>query len=220
MLTENILLKEELAERRGAPRIIGEDARLRQVVQQLHRASGTDATVLPRRGERYRQGAVRTRGSRAEPARDGRSSPSTARRFRRRCSRASCSATRRGIHGCRCPQTGRFELAHRGTLFLDEIGDLPLTLQAKILRALEEKAIRALFGGTQSLHVDVRVVAATNRNLKVRVAERQFRRRILYFRLSVFPIHIPPSARAHRRRDHPRAPVVGSVLTAISTRRR
>ena len=85
---------------------------------------------------------------------------------------------------------GRFELAHRGTLFLDEIGDLPLALQAKILRALEEKEFERV-GGTQSLHVDVRVVAATNRNLKQRVGERQFRED-LYFRLSVFPIQIPP----------------------------
>ena len=82
------------------------------------------------------------------------------------------------------------EVAHRGTLFLDEIGDLPLALQAKILRALEEKRFERV-GGTQSLHVDVRVVAATNRNLKARVAERQFRDD-LYFRLSVFPVQIPP----------------------------
>jgi transcriptional regulator with GAF, ATPase, and Fis domain len=87
-------------------------------------------------------------------------------------------------------KAGRFELAHRGTLFLDEIGDLPLALQAKILRALEEKRFERV-GGTQSLHVDVRVVAATNRNLKQRVAERQFRED-LFFRLSVFPIQIPP----------------------------
>jgi transcriptional regulator with GAF, ATPase, and Fis domain len=85
---------------------------------------------------------------------------------------------------------GRFEVAHRGTLFLDEIGELPLNLQAKILRALEEKRFERV-GGTQSLHVDVRVVAATNRQLKQRVAERQFRED-LYFRLSVFPIQIPP----------------------------
>ena len=85
---------------------------------------------------------------------------------------------------------GRFELAHRGTLFLDEIGDLPLPLQAKILRALEEKEFERV-GGTQSLRVDVRVVAATNRNLKQRVRERQFRED-LYFRLSVLPIQIPP----------------------------
>ena len=92
--------------------------------------------------------------------------------------------------GASARKPGRFELAHRGTLFLDEIGDLPLALQAKILRALEEKQFERV-GGTQSLHVDVRVVAATNRNLKQRVAERQFRED-LYFRLSVFPIQIPP----------------------------
>jgi transcriptional regulator with GAF, ATPase, and Fis domain len=85
---------------------------------------------------------------------------------------------------------GRFELAHRGTLFLDEIGDLPLGLQAKILRALEERRFERV-GGTQSLHVDVRVVAATNRHLKQAVAARVFRED-LYFRLSVFPIMIPP----------------------------
>ena len=81
-------------------------------------------------------------------------------------------------------------MAHRGTLFLDEIGDLPLGLQAKILRALEEKQFERV-GGTATLQVDSRVVAATNRNLKARVAERQFRED-LYFRLSVFPITIPP----------------------------
>ena len=85
---------------------------------------------------------------------------------------------------------GKFELAHRGTLFLDEIGDLPLALQAKILRALEEKTFERV-GGTAPLHVDVRVVAATNRNLKAAVAARQYRED-LYFRLSVFPIVIPP----------------------------
>jgi len=92
--------------------------------------------------------------------------------------------------GAAARKPGRFELAHRGTLFLDEIGDLPLGLQAKILRALEEKRFERV-GGTQSLHVDVRVVAATNRHLKAAVAARQFRED-LYFRLSVFPISIPP----------------------------
>jgi DNA-binding NtrC family response regulator len=75
-------------------------------------------------------------------------------------------------------------------LFLDEIGDLPLSMQAKILRALEEKEFERV-GGTTPLHVDVRVVAATNRNLKAAVAARQYRED-LYFRLSVFPITIPP----------------------------
>ena len=73
--------------------------------------------------------------------------------------------------GASARKPGKFEMAHRGTLFLDEIGDLPLSLQAKILRALEEKRFERL-GGTVSLQVDVRVVAATNRHLKAAVAAR------------------------------------------------
>src|SRR5207302_621627 len=92
--------------------------------------------------------------------------------------------------GASARKPGKFELAHRGTLFLDEIGDLPLPLQAKILRALEEKRFERL-GGTVPIQVDVRVVAATNRNLKAAVATREYRED-LYFRLSVFPITIPP----------------------------
>ena len=92
--------------------------------------------------------------------------------------------------GAAARKPGKFELAHRGTIFLDEIGDMPVSLQAKILRALEEKRFERV-GGTASIQVDVRVVAATNRNLKAAVAARQFRED-LFFRLSVFPITIPP----------------------------
>jgi transcriptional regulator with PAS, ATPase and Fis domain len=92
--------------------------------------------------------------------------------------------------GAHRDRPGLLEMAHRGTLFLDEIGDLPLALQAKILRAIEERRFERV-GGTVSLQVDVRVVAATNRKLKAAVAARQFRED-LYFRLSVFPIDIPP----------------------------
>ena len=191
MATEYFLLKEELAERRGAPRIIGEDAQLRQVSQQLHRAAATDATVLLEgesgTGKELFARALHALSPRAE-------GPFVA---------INCAAIpetlletelfgheKGAFTGAAARKPGRFELAHRGTLFLDEIGDLPLALQAKILRALEEKVFERV-GGTQSLHVDVRVVAATNRNLKARVADRQFRED-LYFRLSVFPIQIPP----------------------------
>ena len=85
---------------------------------------------------------------------------------------------------------GKFEVAHRGTLFLDEIGDLPFPLQAKILRAIEERRFDRV-GGTTPLQVDVRLVAATNKDLRAAVAARQFRED-LYFRLSVFPITVPP----------------------------
>jgi DNA-binding NtrC family response regulator len=191
MLTEYILLKEELAERRGAPKIIGEDRQLRQVSQQLHRAAGTDATVLLEgesgTGKELFARALHALSPRAE-------GPFVA---------INCAAIpdtlletelfgheKGAFTGAAQRKPGRFELAHRGTLFLDEIGDLPLGLQAKILRALEEKRFERV-GGTSSLHVDVRVVAATNRNLKASVAARQFRED-LFFRLSVFPITIPP----------------------------
>jgi formate hydrogenlyase transcriptional activator len=85
---------------------------------------------------------------------------------------------------------GRLQLAHRGTLFLDEIGDLPLELQPKLLRALQEQEFERL-GSTHTIRVDVRVVAATNQNLEEMVDERRFRPD-LYYRLNVFPIVLPP----------------------------
>jgi PAS domain S-box-containing protein len=90
---------------------------------------------------------------------------------------------------------GRFELAHRGTLFLDEVGDIPLDLQPKLLRALQEKAFERL-GGTRTIPIDVRLIAATNRNLTQMMGDKLFRSD-LYYRLKVFPITTPPL------RDHP-----------------
>jgi transcriptional regulator with GAF, ATPase, and Fis domain len=85
---------------------------------------------------------------------------------------------------------GRIHAAHGGTLFLDEIGDMPLSLQGKILRFLEQGEVQRL-GGNDNLKVDVRVVAATNVNVKKQVEQQQFRED-LYYRLAVFPIHLPP----------------------------
>jgi len=189
--TENILLKEELAQRRGAPQIVGDDAKLKAVSLSLHRAAATDTTVLIE-GESGTGKELFARALHAlSPRADG---PFVA---------INCAAIpetlletelfgyeKGAFTGAANRKPGKFELAHRGTLFLDEIGDLPLTLQAKILRALEEKRFERV-GGTAPLQVDVRVVAATNRNLKAAVAARQYRED-LYFRLSVFPITIPP----------------------------
>ena len=191
LATENMLLKEELAQRRGAPQIVGDDPKLKQVSVTLHRAAATDTTVLLE-GESGTGKELFARALHAlSPRADG---PFIA---------INCAAIpdtlletelfgheKGAFTGAANRKPGKFELAHRGTLFLDEIGDLPLLLQAKILRVLEEKRFERV-GGTQSLQVDVRVVAATNRNLKAAVAARQYRED-LFFRLSVFPIVIPP----------------------------
>jgi DNA-binding NtrC family response regulator len=191
LLTEYILLKDELAARRGAPQIIGEAPALKHVIVSLQRAAGTDATVLLE-GE---SGTGKELFARALHALSERSEgPFVA---------INCAAIpdtlletelfgheKGAFTGAVARKLGKFELAHRGTLFLDEIGDLPLGLQAKILRALEERRFERV-GGTQSLQVDVRIVAATNKALRAGVAARVFRED-LYFRLSVFPITIPP----------------------------
>src|SRR4051795_544762 len=191
MVTENILLKEELAQRRGAPQIVGDDAKLKQVSVALHRAAATDATVLLE-GE---SGTGKELFARALHALSGRADgPFVA---------INCAAIpdtlletelfgyeKGAFTGAAARKPGKFEMAHRGTLFLDEIGDLPFALQAKILRALEERRFERV-GGTASVQVDVRLVAATNKGLKAAVAARRFRED-LYFRLSVFPITVPP----------------------------
>ena len=102
--------------------------------------------------------------------------------------------------GAIAQKIGRFELANKGTLFLDEIGDIPLELQPKLLRVLQEQEFERL-GSTRTQRVDVRVVAATNADLAPMVAEKKFRSD-LYYRLNVFPIALPPLR--NRRDDIPR----------------
>ena len=92
--------------------------------------------------------------------------------------------------GAIAQRIGRFELAHKGTLFLDEVGDIPLELQPKLLRVLQEQEFERL-GSTRTTRVDVRLVAATNCDLAQMVAEKRYRSD-LYYRLNVFPVHIPP----------------------------
>jgi DNA-binding NtrC family response regulator len=191
LVNENLLMKEELAVRRGAPQLVGDDPSLRKVFAALQRAAATDTTVLIEgesgTGKELFARSLHALSPRAE-------APFVA---------INCAAIpetlletelfgheKGAFTGAVARKPGKFEMAHRGTLFLDEIGDLPLTLQAKILRALEERRFERV-GGTALVSVDVRLVAATNRGLRAAVAARRFRED-LFFRLSVFPITVPP----------------------------
>jgi formate hydrogenlyase transcriptional activator len=171
--------------------IVGESRALKQILNEVATVAGTDATVLllgeTGTGKELIAHAIHAAGE--------------------RCGRAlvtvNCATSPAGLlesewfghekgafTGALSQKIGRFELANQGTLFLDEIGDVPLELQSKLLRALQEREIERL-GSTRTIRVDFRLIAATNRNLKEMVGAREFRSD-LYYRLNVFPIRIPP----------------------------
>jgi DNA-binding NtrC family response regulator len=188
--TENVLLREEWSRRYGFPRILGESEVLKRAVGETQRVAQTEATVLLL-GE---SGTGKELFARAvhhlSPRRD---KPFVA---------INCAAIpetlienelfgheRGAFTGANDRRQGKFELASGGTVFLDEIGELPLAVQGKLLRAIEEKVVDRI-GGRAPVAVDVRVVAATNRDLKAAVDNGQFRGD-LFFRLAVFPIEVP-----------------------------
>jgi DNA-binding NtrC family response regulator len=191
LLRENLLLREEYAARYGFPRIVGEHASIREVSTQIQKIAATDSTVLllgeSGTGKELFARAIHHLSARREQ-------PFVA---------LNCAAIPEGLvenelfghergafTGAGARKVGKMDLAHRGTLFLDEIGELPLAIQAKLLRVLEEKRFDRV-GGTQSIEVDVRIVVATNRSLQKLIEEKLFRED-LYFRISAVPITIPP----------------------------
>jgi formate hydrogenlyase transcriptional activator len=178
------------------PEIVGRSPALKRILSQVELVAPTDATVLilgeTGTGKELIARAVHQMSPRRE----------------RPFVTLNCAAIPTGLleselfgyergafTGALSQKIGRFEMAHRGTLFLDEVGDIPLDLQPKLLRALQEKAFERL-GGTKTIPIDVRLVAATNRNLTQMMGDKLFRSD-LYYRLKVFPITTPPL------RDHP-----------------
>jgi formate hydrogenlyase transcriptional activator len=170
--------------------IVGQSTALRSVLQQVASVAPTPATVLIQ-GE---TGTGKELVARAIHQVSGRKGPFV---------QVNCAAIPLGLleselfghekgafTGALAQKVGRFELAHRGTLFLDEVGDIPMELQPKLLRVLQEQEFERL-GSTRTLRVDVRLVAATHQDLPQMVADKQFRSD-LYFRLKVFPITVPP----------------------------
>jgi len=197
---EKQYLEEELNTEYRFEDIIGESIGLKRVLKHVETVAATDVTVLvlgeTGTGKDLIARAIHHLSSRHE----------------RTLVKLNCAAIPTGLleselfghekgafTGAISRKIGRLELAHQGTLFLDEIGDLPLELQPKILRALQEKEFERV-GGTQTIPVNVRLVAATNRDLAKMVADKEFRSD-LYYRLRVFPITIPPLR--ERREDIP-----------------
>ena len=197
---EKRYLEEELKLEHEFGDIIGESARLKRVLKQVETVAATDVTVL----------LLGETGTGKDLV--ARAIHQLSKRRERTLVKLNCAAIPTGLleselfghekgafTGAISQKIGRLELAHEGTLFLDEIGDLPLELQPKILRALQEKEFERL-GGTRTIPVDIRLIAATNQDLAKMVTERQFRSD-LYYRLKVFPIVLP--ALRERRQDIP-----------------
>jgi formate hydrogenlyase transcriptional activator len=187
---ENVYLQQEVKSVRGHRGLIGNSAALRKVLEQVDQVARTNSSVLlcgeTGTGKELIASAIHEL------------SP----RVKRPMVRLNCAAIpetlieselfgrEKGAYtGALSRQAGRFEVAHGSTLFLDEIGELPLDVQSKLLRALQEKQVERL-GSSKSISIDVRIVAATNRHLETEIQEKRFRSD-LYYRLNVFPIHMP-----------------------------
>ena len=212
LLIENLILKEEYASRYGFPQIIGEDRALQEVSLSLQRAAPTDTTVLLL-GE---SGTGKELFARAlhqlSPRRKG---PFLA---------INCAAIpehllenelfgheKGAFTGANARKIGKLEMANRGSVLLDEIGELPLALQSKLLRVLQERTFERV-GGTSTLAIDIRIIAATNRDLKKAVEEKLFRDD-LYYRLSVFSIRYPSASEPPRRHSAAGQTLRGAVLS-------
>src|SRR5580700_10880374 len=212
---EKVYLEEEIRSEYRFDEIVGSGPALRGVLQQIQTAAPTDSSILI-------QGET------------GTGKELVARAIHRLSSRANatfvklnCAAIPAGLiesellghekgafTGAVAQRIGRFELAHRGTLFLDEIGEMPLEMQPKLLRVLQDGQFERL-GGTRTMQSDFRLLAATNRDLRTMVAEQQFRAD-LFYRVNVFPIMLP--ALRERREDIPT--LVRYFVQEFSTRMR
>jgi formate hydrogenlyase transcriptional activator len=193
---QNIYLQEELKSVHNFEEIIGSSHGLAKVLENVKRVAPTDASVLitgeSGTGKELVARAIHSAGSRADKA----------------FIKVSCAALattlieselfgheRGAFSGAIQRRIGRFELAHTGTIFLDEIGEVPMDVQVKLLRFLQEREFERV-GGNHTIKTDVRVIAATNRDLNKSIREGRFRAD-LFYRLNVFPIRLPPLRERH-----------------------
>ncbi|HEX2522869.1 MAG TPA: sigma 54-interacting transcriptional regulator, partial [Terriglobia bacterium] len=197
---EKLYLEQEIRSEMNFDQIVGDSPALRQVLELVQTVAPSDSTVL----------LLGETGTGKELI--ARAIHDHSRRENHTFVKLNCAAIPTGLFeselfghekgaftGAISQKVGRLELADQGTLFLDEVGDVPLEIQPKLLRALQEREFERL-GSTRTKRVDMRLVAATNRNLEKMIADREFRSD-LYYRLNVFPIRIPPLR--ERRADIP-----------------
>jgi len=188
---EKLYLEDEIRNELNFDEIVGQSPALKQVLKLVETVAASDSTVL----------LLGETGTGKELI--ARAVHEHSRRKSRTFVKLNCAAIPTGLleselfghekgafTGAIAQKIGRLELADQGTLFLDEVGDIPVEIQPKLLRALQEREFERL-GSTHTKRVNVRLVAATNRDLEKMIEERQFRGD-LYYRLNVFPIHIPP----------------------------
>src|ERR1700722_4905517 len=187
---EQICLQRGIGTNQHYPEIIGQSAELEQMLGLISRVAPTDSTVLilgeTGPGKELVARAIHNNSSRKAKA-----------MIKVNCATLPANLIeselfgheRGSFTGASDRRIGKFELADRSTLFLDEIGELPLELQVKLLRALQEKEIERI-GGRGPISVDVRIIAATNRDLEKEMEEGRFRAD-LYYRLNIFPISLP-----------------------------
>ncbi len=188
---ENLYLRDEIEVLHSYEEIVGQSKAIRRTLNQIEQVAGTSATVLL-------TGETGTGKELLARAIHKLSSRKLKKMVKVNCAALPASliegelfGREKGAYtGALTKQIGRFETAHGGTIFLDEIGELPLELQAKLLRVLQDGQFEHL-GSSQTIHVDVRVIAASNRDLAQAVREEKFRAD-LFYRLNVFPVSVPP----------------------------
>jgi len=210
---ENVYLREEIHGSHNFEEIVGQSDALAQTKRRVEQVAGTDATVLVLGetgvGKELIARAIHNLSERSERPLvkvNCASLPST-------LIESELFGHEKGAFtGASARRIGRFELAHGGTIFLDEIGELPLELQAKLLRVIQEGELERL-GSSRTIEVDVRIVAATNRDLAKAVWAGDFRDD-LYYRINVFPVNVPPLR--DRKEDIPR--LVGHFVEKFSAK--
>lgn len=200
LATENLLLKDALSQRIGMPKIIGKSSNMLNVAENIRKVAPTRSTVLllgeSGTGKELFARAIHELSPRKE---DPFVTINCAAIPRELLESELFGYEKGAFTGAGDKKLGKFELANKGTIFLDEIGEMDIVLQSKVLRALQEGEIERV-GGAKPLKVDIRIIAASNKNLEASVAEKTFRED-LFYRLSVFPLTIPPLR--ERREDIP-----------------